>query len=90
MLGERCALHALLATLAGILDPHVAQHLHFGRHIVELFADIGTDLGEHTAAAALSIGEREFMADLDPLQVRGQLRATGLPPAGSRPAAGWL
>jgi len=56
----------------------VAQHLNFGRHIVELFTDIDADLGEYTAAVALALGKVKFMADLDPRQVRGELGTAGL------------
>jgi hypothetical protein len=47
------------------LNEPMVQHPHFDGHIVELFADIGADLGQHTTAAALPISEGEFMADLD-------------------------
>jgi hypothetical protein len=56
----------------------VAQHLDFGRHIVDLLTDLGADLGEYAAAAALPFGWSQFMADLDPRKVGGELGAAGL------------
>jgi len=62
-----------------ILDAHVAQHLNFGRHIVELFTDVGADLGEYTTALALALRFREFMTDLNPCKCEASLARPGLP-----------
>jgi hypothetical protein len=77
--GRAAGLHALLATRPSVLDTDVAQNLHFHLSPAQSrAADIGTDLDEHAAAAALAFGVGQIMADLDPRQVGGEHRTSGL------------
>lgn len=75
---QRRALDALIAPRAGILDPQVAQDLHFGRNVVDLLTDIGADLLKGATAAADPLGLGELMADIDARQMRGELGSAGL------------